>query len=98
MVEFTGFTKNFQVDPAVRLKIPIRALELTQIMGESCEFQVRAAARVAAVVLRNARSVTPRPHEPPLKALNTAFYVMVAVTPRTSIPLCQLRITFMVIS
>ena len=32
-VKFTGLTQNSQVDPAVRLKIPIRAVELAQILG-----------------------------------------------------------------
>jgi hypothetical protein len=40
-VKFTGLTQNPQVDPAVLLKLPIRALELTQILGQPCEFQVR---------------------------------------------------------
>jgi hypothetical protein len=39
-VKLTGLTQNLQVDPAVRLKIPIRALELTQMPGQPCEFQV----------------------------------------------------------
>ena len=41
-VKFTGLTQNSQVDPAVGLKIPIRAFELTQILGQilgqSCQF------------------------------------------------------------
>ena len=36
-VEFTDLIQNSQVDPAVRLKIPIRALEVTQILGQLCE-------------------------------------------------------------
>jgi hypothetical protein len=43
-VELTGVTQNSQVDPAVWLKIHIRALELTQILGQPCEFQVAASA------------------------------------------------------
>ena len=39
-VKFTGLTQNSQVDPAVCLKIPITALELTQVLGQPCEFQV----------------------------------------------------------
>jgi hypothetical protein len=39
-VKFTGLTQNSQVDPEVRLKIPINALELTQILGRPCKFQV----------------------------------------------------------
>jgi hypothetical protein len=39
-VKFTGLTQHSQVDPAVKLKIPIRALELTQILGQPCKFQV----------------------------------------------------------
>jgi hypothetical protein len=39
-VKFTGLTQNLQADPAVWLKIPIRALGSTQIMGQPCEFQV----------------------------------------------------------
>jgi hypothetical protein len=39
-VKLTGLSQNLQVDPAVCLKIPIRALELTQILGQPCEFQV----------------------------------------------------------
>jgi hypothetical protein len=38
-VKFTGLTQNSQVDPAVRMKIPMKALELTQIMSQPCEFQ-----------------------------------------------------------
>ena len=38
--KFTGLTQNSQVDPAVRLKTPIRALELTQILGQPCEFHL----------------------------------------------------------
>jgi ribosomal RNA methyltransferase Nop2 len=33
-VKFTGLTQNSQVGPAVRLRIPIRALELTQFLGQ----------------------------------------------------------------
>ena len=33
VVKFTGLTQNLQVDPAVSLKIPMRALELTHILG-----------------------------------------------------------------
>ena len=32
---------DLQDDPAILLKIPIRALELAQILGQPCEFQVR---------------------------------------------------------
>jgi hypothetical protein len=39
-LEFTGLTQNSQVGPAVWLKIPVRALELTQILGQPCTFQV----------------------------------------------------------
>ena len=39
-VKFTGLTQNSQVDPEFLLKTPIRALELTQILGQPCEFQV----------------------------------------------------------
>jgi hypothetical protein len=42
-VKFTlyrGLTQNLQVDPAVSLKIPLRTLEVTQILGQLCEFQV----------------------------------------------------------
>ena len=39
-VQFTGLTQNSQVDPAVWLKTPISALELTQILGQPCAFQV----------------------------------------------------------
>jgi hypothetical protein len=39
-VKFTGVAQSSQVDPAVWLKIPVRALELTQILGQPCEFQV----------------------------------------------------------
>jgi hypothetical protein len=61
-VQFTGLTQNLQVDPAVRLKIPISALELTQILGQPCEFQVvsggaidgRALARTPAVYMDGA--------------------------------------------
>jgi hypothetical protein len=35
-----GRTQNSQVDPAVRLKIPVSALALTQILGQPCGFQV----------------------------------------------------------
>ena len=41
-VKFTGLTQNSQVDPAVWLKIPIRALELAHILGQPCECQVSA--------------------------------------------------------
>jgi hypothetical protein len=43
-VKFTGLTQNLQVDLAVWLKIPIRAvIELTlQILGQPCGFQVSA--------------------------------------------------------
>jgi hypothetical protein len=41
-VEFTDLIQNSQVDPAVRLKIPIRALEVTQILGQPCEVEVAA--------------------------------------------------------
>jgi hypothetical protein len=44
-VKFTGLTQNSQVDPAVCMKIPVRALELTQILGQPCEFQVKVEAR-----------------------------------------------------
>jgi hypothetical protein len=37
-VKFTGLTQNSQVDPGVLLKIPIKALELSQILGQPCEF------------------------------------------------------------
>jgi hypothetical protein len=33
-VKFTGLTQHSQVDPAFRLKIPIRALALTQSLGQ----------------------------------------------------------------
>jgi hypothetical protein len=39
-VECAGLTQTSQLDPAVRLEIPIRALELTQILGQYCDFQV----------------------------------------------------------
>ena len=43
-VKFTGLTQDSQLDPAaVGLKIPIRPLELTQILGQPCEFQVERA-------------------------------------------------------
>ena len=48
-VKFTGLAQNSQVDPAVRLKISIKALELTQILGQPCEFQV-CAQRAAVIV------------------------------------------------
>jgi hypothetical protein len=41
-VKFTGLTQNSQVDPAVRLRIIISALKWTQILGQPCEFQVKA--------------------------------------------------------
>jgi hypothetical protein len=37
-VKFTGLTQNSQVDPEICLKILIKALELTQILGQPCEF------------------------------------------------------------
>jgi hypothetical protein len=39
-VRFTGLAQNSQVGPAVLLKVPMRALDLTQILGQPCEFQV----------------------------------------------------------
>jgi hypothetical protein len=39
-VNSTGLTQHSQVDPAVLLQIPIRALELAQILGQPCGFQV----------------------------------------------------------
>ena len=39
-VKCTGLTQNSQVDLAVWLKIPIVALQLTQILGQPCGFQV----------------------------------------------------------
>jgi hypothetical protein len=36
-VKFTGLTQNLQVGPAVCIKPPMRALELTQILGQPCE-------------------------------------------------------------
>ena len=46
-VTLTGLTQNSQVDPAVGLKIPIRALEWTHILGQPCEFQVPGRATLA---------------------------------------------------
>ena len=70
-VQFTGLTQNSQVDTAVCLKIPIRPLELTQILGQPCEFQVGGArledaaecAAVYSFVLARpgARGAGPRP-------------------------------------
>jgi hypothetical protein len=42
-VKFTGLTQNSKVDPAVRLKILVRALELAQVLGQPCGFQVKVA-------------------------------------------------------
>jgi hypothetical protein len=40
-LKFTGLTHNFPVDPAVRLRIPIRLLKLTQSLGQPCECYLR---------------------------------------------------------
>jgi hypothetical protein len=47
-VTFTGLAQNSHVDPVVCLNIPIRALQLAQILGQPCEIQVEAAAAAAA--------------------------------------------------
>ena len=59
-VKSTGLTQNSQVDPAVWLKIPIRAVGLTQILGQPCEFQAGVGRRLA-VGLRGVRVVRPGP-------------------------------------
>jgi hypothetical protein len=58
-VKFTELTQTLQVDAAVFLKIPIRVLELAQILGQPCEFQVLAAAPLSAPNkhLSNAKAV-----------------------------------------
>jgi hypothetical protein len=48
-VKSTGLTHKLQVDPAVYLKIPMRALELTQILGQPCEFQAPGRANVTRI-------------------------------------------------
>jgi hypothetical protein len=52
-------TQNPQVDPAVRLRIPKRALELTQILGQPCEFQVSAAPAAGISQAADDRSMAP---------------------------------------